>query len=67
MYSKHSEREEAGMMFCQNCGDQLEEGAVFCTNCGAKVEQAGDTFPESCATAGGLAALDSLAKTFLYK
>lgn len=40
-HAEHDKREEAGMMFCQNCGDQLEEGSVFCMNCGAKVVQAG--------------------------
>ena len=26
------------IMFCTNCGTQLNEGAKFCTNCGAKIE-----------------------------
>ena len=27
------------MVFCRNCGAQLEDGAKFCTNCGSRVGQ----------------------------
>ena len=27
------------MIFCNNCGKQLEDGTAFCDNCGAKLEQ----------------------------
>jgi uncharacterized membrane protein YhaH (DUF805 family) len=28
------------MMFCANCGTQLNDGVKFCTKCGTKIEQA---------------------------
>lgn len=30
--------EKAELLFCSNCGTQLDADAIFCTECGAKVE-----------------------------
>lgn len=38
------------MVFCGNCGAQVEDGVKFCHNCGAKIEAEGNSAPAAQAT-----------------
>ena len=39
-YNKKKDFTEEKVMFCKNCGSNIEDGATFCKNCGYKLEQA---------------------------
>lgn len=38
-----SNKEKRGIVFCNNCGNQLEENAKFCNKCGSKVDGVNST------------------------